>query len=152
MHVKTIVVPYDFSQYAEYALTWAVQLAETWHAKIVLVQAVPLLADLSYPFGVTLLDIPRLDADLETGAKLQLEDVATATRTPAVPIEIRVLRGDPTAEICQAAARESADLIIMGSHGRSGLAHVLLGSVAERVVRHAPCPVLVVRLPRQTTS
>ena len=64
-----------------------------------------------------------------------------------VQVETQVMVGEPFADICQSAAQEQADLIIMGSHGRTGLSHVLLGSVAERVVRHAPCPVLVVRPP-----
>jgi universal stress protein A len=62
--------------------------------------------------------------------------------------QLLAVMGDAFWEICQAAEREHADLIVMGSHGRTGLAHVLIGSVAERVVRHAPCPVLVARLPR----
>jgi Universal stress protein family len=63
-------------------------------------------------------------------------------------VELRAVMGDAFWEIRQAAEREHADLILMGSHGRTGLAQVLIGSVAERVVRHAPCPVLVARLPR----
>jgi universal stress protein A len=65
-------------------------------------------------------------------------------------VETRVVVGDAVWEICQAAEREHADLVIMGSHGRTGLAHVVLGSVAERVVRHAACPVLVARKPSET--
>jgi nucleotide-binding universal stress UspA family protein len=152
MHLKTIVVPYDFSQYAEYAFTWAFGLAETCRANIVLVHAVPLLAHLSYPFGVTLSDVPRLDAELEAEAKQRLEEVAGQRRTAGVRVAVCILRGNPTSEICQAATQEHADLIVMGSHGRTGLAHVLLGSVAENVVRLAPCPVLVVRLPPQATG
>lgn len=66
----------------------------------------------------------------------------TGNRT--VQIDAKVLIGEPFNDICRTAEDEKADLIIMGSHGRTGLRHVLLGSVAERVVRHAPCPVLIV--------
>jgi nucleotide-binding universal stress UspA family protein len=67
----------------------------------------------------------------------------------SVPIETLVVwGGNPPSEICVFAARQGVDLIVMGTHGRTGLAHMLIGSVAERVVRHAPCSVLTVRAPR----
>jgi nucleotide-binding universal stress UspA family protein len=127
-------------------------LAEGWGAKLVLVHAVPSFTHLGYPDAMALLDIPRIEAELLADAKEHLDEVAAARRTPAITIETRAIRGDPFSEICQAAEREHADLVVIGSHGRTGLAHVFLGSVAERVVRHAPCPVLVVRPLRPATS
>ena len=62
-----------------------------------------------------------------------------------VPIETRVLWGDPATTICEVAKTRPCELIVMSTHGRTGLAHVFIGSVAERVVRYAPCAVLVVR-------
>lgn len=148
MQIKTILVPHDFSEHAEYAFKWALGMAEDWGAKIVLFHAAPLVSRVSYPDAMFLLDLPKLEAEMMADAEKQLAEVVAKQGTSTVPVETRAVLGDPFWEICQAAEREQADLIVMGSHGRTGLAHILLGSVAERVLRHAPCPVLVARLPR----
>ena len=148
MQIKTILVPCDFSEHAEYAFTWALGLAESWGAKIILLHAAPLFTHASYPGGVFLLDFAKIEKELLADAEKRLNEFVTKKGTSTVPVETCAVMGDPFWEICQAAEREPADLIVMGSHGRTGLAHVLLGSVAERVVRHASCPVLVARLPR----
>jgi nucleotide-binding universal stress UspA family protein len=145
MDIHTILVPYDFSEYAEHAFIWAVSLAEQWRARIVLLHAVPLLHHVSVPEHL-LINIPQLDTDRVIEAEEHLQDFLMEKRELAsVTVETRVVRGDPFGAICQAAKQEHADLIVMGSHGRTGLAHVLLGSVAERIVRHALCPVLITR-------
>lgn len=69
----------------------------------------------------------------------------TLAAAQTVPVETLAIWGNPPAEICRIARERSVDLIVMGTHGRTGLAHMLIGSVAERVVRHAPCSVLIVR-------
>jgi len=148
MQIKTILVPCDFSEYAEYAFQWALGFAEKWEAKVVVMHAAPLFSHLAYPESVYVVDIAKMEEDLITDAEKRLQEFAAKKGTSTVPVETRAVLGDPFWEICQAVEREHADLIVMGSHGRTGLAHVLLGSVAERVVRHAPCPVLVARLPR----
>jgi len=145
MQLKVILVPYDFSEYAEHAFRWALGIAEDWGAKIVLVHVIPLTSRVSYPDAMFLLDIPKLEAQLIADAEKHLSAFVAKEGTSVVPVETRTIMGDPFWEICQTAEREHADLIAMGSHGRTGLAHVLLGSVAERVVRHASCPVLVAR-------
>ncbi|HEV8716871.1 MAG TPA: universal stress protein [Candidatus Binatia bacterium] len=148
MQVKTILVPSDFSDYAEYAFTWALEMAEKWGAKVVVLNAAPLFSHLAYPESVYMVDLAQMEAELMADAQKKLQEFAAQKGTSTVPVATRAVLGDPFWEICQAAEREPADLVVMGSHGRTGLAHVLLGSVAERVVRHAPCPVLVARLPR----
>lgn len=148
MQVKTILVPSDFSDYAEYAFTWALEMAEKWGAKVVVVNAAPMFSHLAYPESVYMVDLAKMEAELIADAQKKLWEFVAKQGTSTVPVETRAVLGDPFWEICQAAEREGADLIVMGSHGRTGLAHVLVGSVAERVVRHAPCPVLVARLPR----
>ncbi|MBI3300483.1 MAG: universal stress protein [Deltaproteobacteria bacterium] len=151
MQIKTILVPSDFSEHAEHAFTWALELAERWGAKVVVMHAAPLFSHLAYPESVYMLDVAKLEGELIADAEKRLAEFMAKKGTTAVPVETRAVMGDPFWEICQAAEREHADLIVMGSHGRTGLAHVFLGSVAERVVRHAPCPVLVARLPRPAT-
>jgi universal stress protein A len=145
MWIKTILVPCDFSEYAEQAFTWAVGVAEAWGARIVLVYVDPLFASTAYPGDVLPMDRADIEASLLATATQRLTEFATKKGTSKVSVEIRALLGDPFSEICDMAEREQVDLIVMGSHGRTGLAHVLLGSVAERVIRHAPCPVLVIR-------
>jgi nucleotide-binding universal stress UspA family protein len=95
-----------------------------------------------------MVDLAKMEAELIADADKKLREIVAKQGTSTVPVETRAVLGDPFWEICQAAEQEPADLIVTGSHGRTGLAHVLLGSVAERVVRHASCPVLVARLPR----
>jgi len=148
MQIETILVPSDFSDYAEYAFTWALEMAEKWGAKVIVLNAAPLFSHLAYPESVYMVDLVKMEAELIADADKKLREFVAKKGTTNVPVETRAVLGDPFWEICQAAEQNQADLIVMGSHGRTGLAHVLLGSVAERVVRHAPCPVLVARLPR----
>lgn len=148
MRIQTILVPVDFSPFSEHAFRWALDIATAQQAKIILVHAVHPLAHLAFPESFCVTDFPTMEQELKREAKKHLASFAAITPPPTVPIETPVVMGDPVWEICQAATREHADLIVMGSHGRTGLSHVLLGSVAERVARHAPCPVLVARLPQ----
>lgn len=148
MQIKTILVPCDFSEYAELAYSWAVGLAEKCGAKVIIVHAAQLFTSLGYPESVYLLDLKKMEDEVLADAEKRLHEFVAKKGVSPVVVETRAVSGDPFWEICQTAEKEHADLIVMGSHGRTGFAHVLLGSVAERVVRHAPCPVLVVRLPK----
>ena len=148
MQIQTILVPCDFSEYAEQAYSWALGLAEKWQAKILLVHAAQLFTSFGYPESVYLLDLKKMEDEILADAERRLREFVDKKGSSPVIVETRAVTGDPFWEICQIAEQEPADLIVMGSHGRTGLAHVLLGSVAERVVRHAPCPVLVARLPK----
>lgn len=151
MHVKTILVPCDFSEHSERAVAWALQLAADRGAKVVLLHVVGIFARGAFPAEVSWLDMTRLEAELLANAERRLKEFVGQKGSAPVTIETRAVVGDPAWEVCREAKREPADLIVMGSHGHTGLAHVLLGSVAERVVQHAPCPVLVVRRPRPAT-
>jgi nucleotide-binding universal stress UspA family protein len=148
MQIKTILVPTDFSEHAEHAFQWAVGLAASWNAKIMLFHAAPLFSHIGYPESMYLVDFAKLETDLIADAERRLGELAAKKGANGVTVATRAVLGEPVWEICQAAESEHADLIVMGSHGRTGLAHVLLGSVAERVARHAPCPVLIARRPR----
>ena len=148
MQIKTIVVPTDFSEYAEHAFTWALGFATDRKAKIVLVHASQPTSYYAFPETIYVTDFAKLQEELTADAQKRLNNFMAQKGTSNVAVETRVVVGETVSEICQVATQEQADLIVIGSHGRTGLSHVLLGSVAERVVRHAPCPVLVVRLPQ----
>ncbi len=84
--------------------------------------------------------------DLQEQARTQLADFAHTTLKDPVPMDVRVVVGRPADEILRVAREQRVDLIVMGTHGRTGLRHFLLGSVAEAVTRQAPCPVFTVRI------
>ena len=145
MQIKKILVPYDFSEYADGALDWAQECAEKWSASVSLLYIVPAFSQLAHPESVQLLGLASLAADMVVDAERRLQQVVAKRGLDSISTKTRALLGDPLQGICEFAEQNQSDLIVMGSHGRTGLAHVFLGSVAERVVRHAPCPVLVVR-------
>jgi nucleotide-binding universal stress UspA family protein len=140
-----ILVPHDFSETAEHALALAIELTARLGARLTLVHAYEVVS-YGYADGVT------MSADVVTGlrksAQGALDGVAARTRRPGLEVHAVLREGRAWLEINAVAKELGADLIVMGTHGRHGLAHVLLGSVAEKVVRTAPCPVLTVRSPR----
>ena len=146
MLISKILVPYDFSLHSEYALDWAIGLAEKWQARLELLHVIHILPPVVDIAGDVYEHVEQ--AQLATAQK-HLEAVGTK-KTHGTPVILGsyVRRGVPFQAICDEAATQQADLIVMGSHGRTGLSHVFIGSVAERVIRHAPCPVLVTKLPK----
>jgi universal stress protein A len=141
--ISTILVATDFSPASAGALEYARLLARTLGASLRLVHVVddPLLAAAwseAYAFDTT-----ELRDRLRRGAEAEIAKVA-ATITD-VPVATEVIVGSPARAIIGRTAEPDIDLVVMGTHGRSGVSHLLLGSVAERVVRTARCPVLTVR-------
>jgi nucleotide-binding universal stress UspA family protein len=141
MTPKNILVPIDFSEHAAHALDYAAALAAQLDARIHLVHAItiPLNGVREMAHSATLIE----QAAKETQAAL--DEVATRYRDRVSMAPVRVEVGDAREVIDQVAEKIGADLIVMGTHGRRGVKRVLLGSVAEAVVRSAPCPVLTVR-------
>lgn len=142
IHVRRILVPTDFSDAADHAVDYAVSLAEELDAEIVLLHTVEIPV-YAYP-GAPYIPVLDITADLETAAVAGLEATRAHLATK-VHVRIAVRRGSPWREILDAAKEERADLVVMGTHGRRGVARALLGSVAEKVVRAAEVPVLTVR-------
>ena len=142
LKLERILVPMDFSEASEQALEYALTLARKFEASITLMHVVELIA--SSPdanFGYVPLDTGEQVA----AATKRLEKIA-AERIPAAMLETTLVQsGTPYREITAAAKELNLDLIVITTHGYTGLTHVLLGSTAERIVRHAPCPVLTVR-------
>ena len=146
MEIRHILAPTDFSEHATQAVTTAFELAQTFGAKLTVlhvVEAPSYLVDshASAHQGPLVLKI------LEEQAKRELDHLRSQIPGTQVEIVRRVMVGVPYQRITETAATEPVDLIVMATHGRTGLRHLLLGSVAERVVRLAPCPVLTIRPP-----
>ena len=139
---KSVLVPTDFSPASFKAMDYAVTLAEMFGAKVTFAHIVVPVAAPDLVYGPVAWD----EAVAIESAKERLNELKQS-RGAKVAGKVRtvVRRGHPYSEIDQIAKDIGADLIVVSTHGRSGLRHLLLGSVAERVVRHAPCPVLVVR-------
>lgn len=140
---KTIVVATDFSECAERATNYALELAQRLDARVELVHSwmVPPLAttgELAAPMG-------DLATVIEEGAHSAMQDALKRYQRPGLKVNGTVICNDPRDAVLQAANDLKAELIVLGTHGRRGIRRALLGSVAETVVRTAPCPVLVVR-------
>jgi len=138
--IHTILHPTDFSEQSRPAFDLACSLARDYGATLVVAHVAP--PPLALPTeGVVLGPVFEDTAEL----RARLEQVRPAD--PRVAVRHRLTIGPPAEEILAAAEEEKADLIVMGTHGRGGLSRVLMGSVAEAVLRKAPCPVLTVRVP-----
>lgn len=141
---KTVLCPTDFSAPSCEAVSAASEVARMFSAPLVLVHVVqPLPAAATAASGYPV-DIEALETALLEHAKQRLHELAHAHVGRDVATSVRVVRGSVAAEILDVANGEGVDLIVISTHGETGLRHVLLGSVAERVVRMATCPVLTV--------
>ena len=141
-NVKRILVPTDFSDPSAEALATAMALAKGAGSVVDLVHvAVEASFALPPPIDVATvpIDMEKVLERVTDGLRAEEKRVLDA----GLRCETAMLVGRPDAEIVSRATSTGAELIVMGTHGRSGLAHALLGSVAERVVQHAPCPVLI---------
>ena len=139
--IKKILVPTDFSPYSDYALQYASMMAGAFKARILLIHVIE---PLTYSVTDTLTVTNHFEA-LKTLAKPLLENIRKRFQKKGLKVEINLLTGIPYREIINKARQTKTDMIVMGTHGRTGMEHILLGSVAEKVVRLAPCPVVTVR-------
>jgi nucleotide-binding universal stress UspA family protein len=135
--IRHVLVATDFGPASERAIDTAIGLAEAAGAKITLLHVI----DAPYPYPVP------LPVEMKVEARQALEKLAAVHRTPKVEIATAMREGESWRQIIAAAEELHADLIVVGSHNRRGVPRILLGSVAERVVRHAPVDVLTVRGP-----
>ena len=143
MTAQHVLVPLDFSAYAEQALDSAIALAQKLQARVTLLHVI------QPPVNVTggIWPSSTFLQDLEAAITRDMEGYLARVTAAGLAGEIAIVHGVPFQEILDTAKARQVDLIIMGTHGRTGLSHVLLGSVAEKVVRLAPCPVLIARQP-----
>jgi nucleotide-binding universal stress UspA family protein len=143
MPTRHFLVPIDFSTYAEQALDYAIRLAGTLNARLTLLHVIQPVPMAGVAMGVALPEAYL--RELEEAVQRDMEQALARVTAAGLTAERVVLYGVPFQEIVEAAKARQVDLIVMGTHGRTGLMQVLLGSIAEKVVRLAPCSVLVVR-------
>jgi nucleotide-binding universal stress UspA family protein len=145
--LQRILVPTDFSKHSENALAYAVAFAEKFASELFLLHVVQ---DLTLFIPETVAVAPPVAPPVEqlsAAVREALDRVIQQNQLERFRARAEVREGNPFSEIVRFARENDIDLIIMGTHGHTGLVHVFLGSVAEKVVRKAPCPVLTVRHP-----
>ena len=145
LSIKSVLVPTDFSDASETALTYGRGLAEAFGASLHLVHVMEDLLAHAWAAEVYVAAVPNLREEIERESQQRLSAMLPEADRERLRAEIALLSGNPFIEIIRYAKAHDIDLIVMGTHGRGPIAHMLLGSVAEKVVRKSPCPVLTVR-------
>ena len=140
--IKRILLATDFSRWAKRAEDYACALACSWRASLTVLSVAEFPPGLNPDYPVN----QQYLADLLKNASSQLVDLKGRAERRGIAVTTRVATGIPSEEVVTVARAEDSDLIVVGTRGKTGLAHVLLGSTAERVIRGAPCPVLTVRM------
>ncbi len=143
-NIQTILIPTDLSEISRASIPHAIEFAKKFSAKLHLLNVLDenLYADYSFAGGLS--NPPSYFSNLIEERKQRLKEYSKEI-SKEVPVETNLRRGVAACEIIGEAKALKADLIIIASHGRTGLSHLFMGSVAERVVRESPCPVLTVK-------
>jgi nucleotide-binding universal stress UspA family protein len=142
MQIRQILAPTDFSECSAQAVACAYEFAQTFGAELVLLHVIedlPPYIGFIPPEGAAM-----LLKDLERRACVELTEVLPGAKAAEVKVSRRVVVGPPPDEIVRFAVAEQVDLIVIATHGRTGFSHLFMGSVAERVLRTAPCPVMTI--------
>lgn len=148
MKIKTILVPTDFSELSNEAVEFALSLAKEMGSKVILLSSLTRSDDFDE-------FIPLYDEGYSYSkdrAAAVLSEIIKKAQGMGLEAGGEIVDGTPFVEIIRMAQKMAADLIVMGTHGRTGLSHVVMGSQAERVVRHSCCPVLTVKSRRHQFS
>lgn len=146
--IRNILVPVDFSECSREALRQAGDLAKRLGAQLTLLHVweIPPYIPPEAMVGVPGQTAQTLSRTAHAHAEQQMRAFVDEAKTAGMPVDAELLEtGDPARTIVEVAERGGHDLIVIGTHGRTGFSHLLMGSVAEKVVRRAPCPVLSVR-------
>ncbi len=140
---KTIVIAVDFSEHAHKALDMGADLAKQFGAAVHLVHAFELPMPILTPYEVALPD--NFMGDARNAGRRELDTLEKKLKDAGLDVTSHLRDGPPDMAIDEVAKEVGADLIVMGTRGNTGLKHIVLGSVAERTLRHSPCPVLAVK-------
>ncbi len=140
---KKILCPLDFSEFTDEIVNYAVSIAGKYGAELHFLHVIPNLNYYTpYESFLTPENLIALESSIETEVGKDFEKIM---KKIDMPVKKVIKSGAPFVEIIEYVKAESMDLIVMGTHGRSGIEHILIGSVAEKVVRKSPCPVLTIR-------
>lgn len=151
--VRSILLPTDFSDCAAFALPYAAGIARATGASLLCVHVVETVVPaVGYTGMSEPLPIADISEQLEDSAERELPKIARCEECAGLNVEEVIVHGDAATEIVRVATERGVDLIVVSSHGRTGLGRMLFGSTAEAVVRHATCPVLVVKPPQEKES
>lgn len=146
IQLNSILVPLDFSDFSKQAFQYALALAEKFDANIELLNVLIDMEALVPEPGMLISTSDQFMQDQKESAQKTMQEWIHEFSAQKYNIECKTIIGTPFLEIIRQAKESDTDLIIIGTHGRTGLQHVLMGSVAEKVVRKSPCPVLTVRI------
>lgn len=146
--IKKILFATDFSDNSRYALTFALSFAQRYDAMLYVLHVIQ---QPSYPLGmyaeISFDAMDKFSQSISEAVQKEMQTLKEKDLTGCSKYECLIVHGTPFLEILRMAKEKNVELIVVGTHGRTGLDHVLFGSTAEKVVRRAPCPVLSVRLP-----
>ena len=144
MNINTILVPIDFSPHSDRALEIAIDLARSFDARIHLLHSYPITPGIITPYGV---EMPaKFYVDMRRVAVQRIQQCEEKVRASEIICKFTLTQEQPSLAIVEYAENIAADLIVMGTRGLTALKHVMLGSVAERTVRCAKCPVMTVKV------
>lgn len=141
-----ILIATDFSENSEHAFEYALALAKQFQAKLIVMHVINEPVDLR-GFYVPHISFEQLEKEIEDGAEKMMETFCQTRMADFSNYSTAIVTGIPYEEIIRKAQDTSSSLIVLGTHGRTGLDHIIFGSTAERVVRSASCPVLTIRMP-----
>ena len=144
---KNILVPTDFSEYSDRALQEAIDIANQYHSKIYLLHVAEMVIHCTVDYCLDPQTVTQVENEtIQASKKMMQDQVAKFQKSNAVEIITEIRKGTPYEEILKDQQEKNIDLIVIASHGQTGLMRYLVGSVAEKVLRHSKSPVLLVRI------
>lgn len=148
LRLRRVLLPIDFSGCGNFALPYAASISKATGAAIICIHVVePIVPAVSYSGLAEPMPIADITEQLEDSAERELPQITDCDELHGLNVEEVIVHGDAAAEIVRVAEEQDVDLIVISSHGRTGIGRIIFGSTAEAVVRHAHCPVLVVKPP-----
>lgn len=146
MDFKKILFPTDFSESSKFALPFAVSMATKFQAHLTLVHVIePIVTPVDFAWGTY--NYPDIEKQVNSYAEDSLKKIVDESVPGEIETDVVILYGKPWREVVTYAKENAMDLIVIPTHGLSGLSHAIYGSTAEKVIRKAPCPVLTIRHP-----